>query len=245
MLILINLASATERRQHMEEQFKALGVSFQTVGVDLRGCSREQARAVAVRHRPGIEFDFASLSTAEVGCWVSHLAAWQLMLNSDHGDFCTVVEDDVRLAPDFVAVVSALQVRTPYDVVYLGTSSRNLSTRRKTRIGSLLLHEPVGAIFNTWGYTIARRYAERILGLERLRVDQPIDHFLGGKRGHCRPRIAVLQPPVVEEDPALGVASQIEPYTRRIDRWRIVERARRRLLSSHVCTLYYSLYRFL
>ena len=50
---------------------------------------------------------------------------------------------------------------------------------------------------------------------------------------------------LVEEDPALGVASQIEPYTRRIDRWRIVERARRRLLSSHVCTLYYSLYRFL
>jgi len=55
----------------------------------------------------------------------------------------------------------------------------------------------------------------------------------------------VLVPAVVEEDPVLGATSQIGPHTMRLDRWRPVERARRRLLSSRIGRFYYSLYRFL
>jgi len=40
-------------------------------------------------------------------------------------------------------------------------------------------------------------------------------------------------------------ASQIGPYSRRIDRSRIVEQTRRRLLASPLSQLYYSLYRYL
>ncbi len=73
----------------------------------------------------------------------------------------------------------------------------------------------------------------------------PIDHFLGGRGGRDRPRIGVLQPAVVVEDPVLGSASQIAPHTRRLDRSRLIESARRRLLASSVSQLYYSLYRYL
>ena len=55
----------------------------------------------------------------------------------------------------------------------------------------------------------------------------------------------MLRPAVVREDPALGVASQIEPFTYRIDRFRVVEAARRRIIASRVSDLYYRLYRLL
>jgi hypothetical protein len=55
----------------------------------------------------------------------------------------------------------------------------------------------------------------------------------------------VLQPAVVRENALLGAQSQIEPTTFRIDRARIVELARRRIIASRVSAFYYKLYRFL
>jgi len=244
MLVLINLSSATSRRQHMKTQLDAQRLGYATVGIDLRGCSCEEAGRIAARHAPNVRFDFAALSTAEVGCWLSHLGAWKAMLANVQETACTVIEDDLLLAADFAEVVAKLEGFDTYDVIYLGTSSRNLSSRRTMRIGALSVHEPVGAIFNTWGYAISRDYAARVLAIDRLRIKKPIDHFLGGRGSKFTPRVAVLQPPAVEEDPSLGADSQIEPYTHRIDRWRVVEKVRRKLLSSQVSDLYYSLYRF-
>ena len=55
----------------------------------------------------------------------------------------------------------------------------------------------------------------------------------------------MLQPTVVREDPVLGAASQIGPYTHRIDRSRLFEKLRRRVLASPVSQMYYALYRYL
>ena len=65
------------------------------------------------------------------------------------------------------------------------------------------------------------------------------------RAGALKPRAAVLRPAVVREDALLGPASQIEPYTYRIDRSRLVELARRRILAGRVSALYYRLYRLL
>ena len=78
------------------------------------------------------------------------------------------------------------------------------------------------------------------------RIDRPIDHYTGGSRaGAVKPRMAVLRPAVVREHELLGSQSQIEPTTYRIDRARIVELARRRIIASRVSALYYKLYRYL
>jgi hypothetical protein len=74
----------------------------------------------------------------------------------------------------------------------------------------------------------------------------PIDHFLGGRARWCRPRVGVLQPSVVIEDPKLGRASQIGPYTARLDRAPLLQEARRRLLESRLGNFYYdTVYRLL
>ena len=78
-----------------------------------------------------------------------------------------------------------------------------------------------------------------------MRIAAPIDHFLGGNGRRARPRIAVLQPAVVTEEEALAAQSQIEPHTFRFDRWKMVERTRRRLLSGRIGDFYSALYRWL
>ena len=244
MLILINLDSAHDRRQFMTAQLASAGIDFTRVGVDMRTQSREFTLAWAEAHFPQFKFDQTALSGAEIGCWLSHLSAWRQVLATDCVQSCIVIEDDVRLQADFKDAAAALKTDWNYDVIYLGTSSRNISQRRRMQIGRFWVHEPVGGVYNTWGYCIARKFIERLFEAGKSDIAVPIDHFLGGTVRGTGPRISVLVPAVLEEDPVLGRSSQIGPHTMRLDRWQPVERARRRLLSSQIGKLYYSLYRF-
>lgn len=245
MLVLINLQSAGLRRAAMTRQLQALGCSFERIGIDLRRVPDAAVEDTIRSLFPALRFDRKVLSNAEIGCWLSHLSAWQRLLAPGAPAAATVIEDDLRLAPGFAAAIDALAARDCLDLVFLGTSSRNLSTRHRWMIGGLAVHKPVGVIFNTWGYSISRDYARRFFARPPRRIALPIDHFLGGRGGADRPAIGVLQPAVVEEDAALAAASQIGPHTRRIDRAPWFQRARRRLLASPVSELYYSLYRYL
>ncbi|HXY21626.1 MAG TPA: glycosyltransferase family 25 protein [Burkholderiaceae bacterium] len=258
MLVLINLDSAVQRRQAMARQLERNALAFERVGVDLR-CARPcEVQAQIQSTFPALRFDRKALSDAEIGCWLSHLTAWQRLLRQADGvSCCTVIEDDLTLLPGFANVVKALYGRrqqdaafgahgaSDLDLIYLGTSSRSVSQRRRTQINGLWVHKPLGVIYNTWGYTVSRRYAERFFASGPRFIRLPIDHFLGGRGGQAGPRVGVLQPPVVVEDPVLGAASQIGPYTRRLDRSHLIESVRRRILASALSEFYYTLYRYL
>ena len=106
-----------------------------------RAYSRREQQAILLaeidawcRERFGnLTFDFDVLSGAEVGCWLSHLTAWDLLRGRPRETACTVLEDDVLVAPGFAAAIADLERTSTFDVVYLGTSSRNVSERRRTR----------------------------------------------------------------------------------------------------------------
>ncbi len=239
-LFLINLDPAVERRAHMLVQLQEHNLHAHRVGIDCRSLTRQQIGVAAARRFPQIEFAYDLLSGAEIGCWMSHLSAWTAFLLSGAGDSCVVIEDDVLLAPGFARTIEALEAQTSYDVVFLGTSSKNLSARRRSAVNGVWLHEPKGAIYNTWGYVARREYLNRFFAAPALRLCLPVDHVLGGRAGTRTPRVAVVQPIVVKEEPRLARASQIAPHTWRIDRWRVVEQARRRFLESRVSDWFYA-----
>lgn len=244
-LALINLNSAVERRRHMSMQLNALGIEFRRFGFDGRTLSMAAIDKWTRRHFSNLEFDSDRLSGAEIGCWVSHLLAWRWMRDNTAKPAFAVIEDDLVLAPGIGATLEALSDPAPFDLIYLGTSSRNISDRRRINVADRWVHEPVGAILNTWAYVVARPYAEQILDVPRLGIRVPIDHFLGSNARASQPRIGVLRPPEVWEEARLGRQSQIEPHTARLDRWRVVEAMRRRFLGSRLSELYYSVYRLL
>jgi glycosyl transferase family 25 len=245
MVILVNLQAADARRRHMTSQLAQQGIGWQRVGIDLRTCSAEAVREQVRRIAPHIQFDATRLSGAEIGCWLSHLAAWQSLFADAACTAGTVIEDDIVLAPDFADAIAALVADMRWQVVFLGTSSRNLSRRRRVAVGGFAVHKPLGPVFNTWGYVIRRDYAQRMLAGPSPTIAVPIDHVLGGKHRVLRPTLGVVQPARVTEDEELGQHSQIEPHTRRVDRWRVVGAARRRLLASTASAIYYSIYRLL
>jgi glycosyl transferase family 25 len=229
----------------MTAQLDGLGIPFRRFGFDGRTLSVETIAEWARLHFPNVDFDTDALSGAEIGCWLSHLLAWQALRDDIANSSCAVIEDDLLLDPGFAATLRALANPAPYDLVFLGTSSRNISTRRRMRVGGHWVHEPIGSILNTWGYVVSRAYVEQVLDNRYFRIRVPIDHFLGGNLRDRHPVIGVVQPVALWEDPRLGRLSQIEPHTFRPDRWRIVEDVRRRFLGSRIGELYYSVYRLL
>lgn len=246
MLFLINLDAAHARRAAMQAQLAQIGLSYQRIGIDFRHADRATVDAWFMQRFPGITFARRSLSGAEIGCWASHLCAWQALASSAEATACTVLEDDLVLDASLPAAIATLMGEPALDLVMLGTSSRNVSTRRYASVGPLRLHRPLGTIYNTWGYVVSRAWVCRFFAAAPWRIDRPIDHYTGGSRaGVVKPVIAVLRPAVVRENEMLGAQSQIEPTTYRIDRARIVESARRRIIASRVSAFYYKLYRYL
>ncbi len=244
MLFLINLDDAHARRESMCAQLAALGLAHERIGVDFRRSSPAQIDARMAADFPGLTFDHADVSTAEIGCWASHLCAWKALANGD-APACTVLEDDLTLDPALPEAIRTLALDPVQDLVFLGTSSRNIATRRSVAAGRFRLHRALGTIYNTWGYVVSRVWVQAFLS-RSWRIDRPIDHYTGGRRaGEVKPRIAVLRPAVVREHESLGPLSQIQPFTYRIDRARIVELARRRIIASRVSALYYKLYDYL
>ena len=245
MLFVVNLDYAVSRRRSMEAQLARLGLAHERIGIDFRGAARSDIDRWIEARFPGLRFVHRSVSSAEIGCWASHLCAWQALAARDDVAACTVLEDDLTLDPRLPEALATLTASPLADIVFLGTSSRNVSTRRREAAGGFTLHRALGTIYNTWGYVIARDWVRRFFATP-WRIDRPIDHYTGGSRARAlEPRVAVLRPAVVREDPRLGVDSQIQPYTWRIDRARVVEAARRRIIASRMSALYYKLYEFL
>jgi glycosyl transferase, family 25 len=236
MLVLINLDSACARRASMEAQLAAAGLAADRVGVDLRGVTRAGARETARRAFPAFRFG-GLLSGPEIGCWLSHLTAWQLAVAA-RAPACTVIEDDLLLQPHFAEAHRRLAREARHDVVYLGTSSRNISMRRPEACGPFRLHRPIGGILNTWGYVVRAEFAARFLGAGGD-VTRPIDHVIGGS-GRGRPDVAVLLPPAVRENESVASDSQIAPFTGRPDRAVLIEGLRRKFLSSRLGDAYYA-----
>ena len=245
MLVLINLQRTDVRRARMTAQLDDHGVPFERLGHDFRGRDRSEiARWYAV-HFPSIRLAPGALSGAELGCWASHLSAWRRIQEAG-ATAGTVLEDDLVLAPGFGARVRELEDDLrDFDLVYLGTSSRNLSTRRVTTIGRHRVHAPVGLVVNTWGYVVSSGWIARVLAHPSLAITMPVDHFLGGRGGVAKPLIGVVQPACVHEDPRTARDSQIQPHTWRPDRFRVIEGIRRRFLGSRASDWFYRVYRWL
>jgi glycosyl transferase family 25 len=117
-LIVINLARATERRRRIEEQGAALGVTFEfleaTDGGKLTAADRAQVDDDGRRRITPYP-----MSDGEIGCWLSHLRAMDVLIASGE-PMAVILEDDAELTPDFPRVVAAIEVQSgTFDVIDL------------------------------------------------------------------------------------------------------------------------------
>ena len=97
-VFVINLARSVERHQTMQSQFERLSLPFEFISaVDGRELSNSEIAAVYSKWRTRF-CNGKGLSRGEIGCALSHIKFWQLVLAETSPGF--VFEDDVQLGPD-------------------------------------------------------------------------------------------------------------------------------------------------
>lgn len=117
---------------------------------------------------------YKPLRNGEKGCYASHIGAWQQLLASE-APALVVLEDDVRLTPQFAEVVKAIAaLQEPWDMVkLLGRDREKVRSQRPLVPGTALVdYSRVPSM--TAGYVVSRAGAAKLLA-HRQPFGRPID----------------------------------------------------------------------
>ena len=117
---------------------------------------------------------YKPLRNGEKGCYASHIGAWQQLLASD-APALVVLEDDVRLTPQFADVVNAIAaLQEPWDMVKLLGRDREKTRSQRPLTGNTLLVDYARVPSMTAGYVVSRAGATKLLA-HRQPFGRPID----------------------------------------------------------------------
>jgi glycosyl transferase family 25 len=117
---------------------------------------------------------YKPLRNGEKGCYASHIGAWQQLLASD-APALVVLEDDVRLTPQFAEVVSAIAaLNEPWDMVKLLGRDREKTRSQRPLVPGTALVDYSRVPSMTAGYVVSRAGAAKLLA-HRQPFGRPID----------------------------------------------------------------------
>ena len=175
MVLLINLPRSTDRRARMEQRMAALGLDYELLpAVDGRAQWEQLMPSVDLpafqRHAGG------DVLPGEIGCYHSHLQAWQRLVASD-AQVLLVLEDDMVFHDDFMdALRVALRGRAHWDMLKLA-KIRAKQPVCQGLLGPYRLNACIGAFTGFGAYLIQRETAQRLLP-QMLPIRAPIDREL-------------------------------------------------------------------
>ncbi len=175
MVLLINLPRSTDRLARMQARLQALGLGYEVLeAVDGRARWSELLPSVDVR---AFERHVGrDVLPGEIGCYHSHLQAWQRFLASD-AHTLLVLEDDMVFADDFVqALRIALQGAEHWDMLKLA-KIRAKQPVCQGLLGPYRLNAYIGPATGFGAYLIQRKTAQRLLPT-LLPIRAPIDREL-------------------------------------------------------------------
>ncbi|HUD50410.1 glycosyltransferase family 25 protein [Parvibaculum sp.] len=213
---VINLDRHPSRLERMTGALNDAGIIFQRVpAMDGKSLTDADISAFVSQELK------LRLSPSEVACMLSHREAWRRFL-ATAGTFCCVLEDDVRLSPDFGSFLSSFDETTlpAFDVIKIETMGVKVRLGRK--------RFPCGPGFasarlcshhhGTAGYIVGRRGAERLLALT-TKMDRPLDDMMFDEIAPNRGSIKILQlvPALCIQEERLGKPLPNEEFASSID----------------------------
>lgn len=175
MVLLINLPRSTERLARMQERLQALGLGYEILeAVDGRARWDELLPTVDVR---AFERHVGrDVLPGEIGCYHSHLQAWQRFLASE-AQFLLVLEDDMVFHDDFAdALRIALQGAAHWDMLKLA-KIRAKQPVCQGLLGPYRLNAYIGPATGTGAYLVQRQVTQHLMA-RFLPIRAPIDREL-------------------------------------------------------------------
>ena len=219
LTFVINLDRDKARLKRVETLLSERDVAFTRVpAVDARSLSPDEIAAacayptpVSIRLQPG-----------EIACYLSHIKAWRLLLDSEE-DCAAVFEDDIELSCDAAEVLSAIADWMPEeaDVVKLETSLKPIEMGRapEAAIGDREIRRLAGCHIGTAGYVITRKGAARMLA-ESRQLRMAVDTTLFDPRGGVAETLSLYQ-----LSPALCIQTRLQTSAEPASASNISERA--------------------
>ena len=117
-VLIISLTRAVERRESISAHLKNLGVEFEFVDA-------VEGKALSAAEIQGLLAPGASLSPGQVGCYLSHLKAYQMIVDRKI-PAALILEDDARLGPDALKLLhSDLGECATFDYCFLDSENFN------------------------------------------------------------------------------------------------------------------------
>jgi glycosyl transferase family 25 len=175
MVLLINLPRSTDRLSQMKTRLHALGLNYEVLeAVDGQAHVHELLPTVDVR---AFERHVGrDVLPGEIGCYHSHLKAWQKFLASD-AHTLLVLEDDIVFADDFPSAIQiGLQGAAHWDILKLA-KIRAKQPVCQGMLGPYRLNAYMGVATGFGAYLIQRETAQRLTPT-LLPVRAPIDREL-------------------------------------------------------------------
>ena len=172
-VFVISLERSTERRKRVEEQLNQTGLQWHFLnavdGYALTSMPLSYKKS-KVKMLQGYE-----LTAGEIGCFLSHIKAWELCLENNVTTL--VFEDDFIVGPNFNSVVDDLMlISDKWNLVRLSgiyeTEHQVLQKR-----GGYDLSKNLGEPCGTAAYMI-QPAAAKILLKNAADIYEPVDHFL-------------------------------------------------------------------
>jgi glycosyl transferase family 25 len=184
-VFVISLERATERREYMADLVSRLGLTAEFVSaVDGKQLSPEQRARYSSRRARRIYG--CEMTDSEIGCYMSHLAIYNRMIEEDI-ETVLVLEDDISCVADLRGVLDEV-IRLPRDawqVIRLQSSKTSITEPANGRgqgerivgVGERDIYRIRTSILGGCAYLIRRPAAEAML-LRSGRIDMPIDQTL-------------------------------------------------------------------
>jgi glycosyl transferase family 25 len=171
---IINLATQPERWRLVEAQFKALGLKPCRLEAQLGGSLTMADTQRLYSERLNRRQYHKALSLGEIGCYASHLAAWQSMRNSAR-ESVAVFEDDIDIDPDLPKVLDAIDnLSMNWDVIKLMGRAKERVITDLPLVGDRRLIEYARVPSRTGAYVLSRRGADKLLS-RRVPFGRPVD----------------------------------------------------------------------
>lgn len=120
---VINLDRSKDRLAAMAEQFSRAGMAFERIPAVDGNKLPESVRPYFCDRTGKI---VSSLRPGEMGCYASHIVAWQRMAGGEYGPAVLVCEDDIRLPDDFPDLLAEIIAKAPvaWDLIRLSSISK-------------------------------------------------------------------------------------------------------------------------
>lgn len=201
-VFVIHAAQFVERRKRIESQLAAIGLPFEFVReFDVPDITDD------IRQR---FFAHASLSNSQQSCALKHWRAMQHVVQAGYAH-TLILEDDVILAPDFLAVLHRLMhellaLSRGANVTFLGCGGHYYIPAEEVRPGQLLYPRHQGKFADS--YIVSLDAAKRRLDwITAHGITQPIDHLFELIDRQLATPMLWLEPPVVEQGSHNGTFS--------------------------------------